>query len=318
VEKFNNFVEVAPEQVSQPEETKEVTGEKVEALGHDPEVLKSVVEIPEAEINELIERAKKLEMFGTPLVAVHATDHFPGGGVIRPGGTAQELAGRNTIHFSFNGVATASFVGSSKEWSEKKYFIAVPLVDLAELNESKVLGGSAADFFFFGETALPSTVKVFDNQKALEEFINKVSRVRVVGNRTWSGYQDEDDRKFMEKQGWFTGLHQGHWTGQYENLRYRGSDQGETISHEEALKMILIGSAYSVENSPYEDVKKENLDDLNTVKKQLINSGESLKISREDVLAYLRQGQNEDPSEELVTRITETANLNLSSDAKRL
>lgn len=170
----------------------------------------------------------------TPLVAVHATNYLPKKGQIHPGGPALEIAGRRTIHFSLNGIATAGAISSSDAWKNKQYYIVVPVADLLEHN--KPFGGVASDFFFPGPVQLPDTTQVFSSREEAEKYIQTISRLRDIGKREWTDYDiiyDRRDFSLCRVLNIHTEAHDCHWTSDYE--KYRESK----IPHNEAIAKIL-------------------------------------------------------------------------------
>lgn len=202
-----------------------------EYIGINPRLIKSIEEISDLEREVFKKRASKSRIYDTPLVAVHATNYFPNKGVIRPGGLSYTLAGRRTVHFSLNGVATAGPIGPVEKWNEGKYYIAAPLSDLMAINYA--IGGCPADFFFAGEVKLPKDAKLFSSKEDLEKFIQKVSWLYQIGNRGWdNSCGDGEGKEFMDENNLFPGIHAHHWTKTYEDLRMN------SLPHDEAIKRI--------------------------------------------------------------------------------
>lgn len=166
-----------------------------------------------------------------PLVAVHATDYLPQNGMISPGGPSKDLAGRRTIHFGLNGIATASFISTTDMWNKKKYYVVAPLADLIEHN--KPIGGLAADFFFPGSVHLTDTTQVFTSRDAAEEYVGKMGKLLSLGKRGWPGPEYSEELKLSASLGLWEGLHSDHHFSDYERARSNGN------SHEVALQRAL-------------------------------------------------------------------------------
>jgi len=208
-------------------------------------VIENVDQIYEGEIQEIRERTKALilpesgnyffSFSETPLVGVHATDFYPQNNTIRPGGPSLEKAGRRTIHFSLNCIASAAGPFESKEdiWTTKKYYIIAPLADLLETNQA--IGGVTVDFFFAKQVNLPETAKIFGAASEAKKYIERIGKLRPSGQDSWAnvGMINDAGGNFFKKMGLWGALHSHHWTADYEDLISRG------VSHKEAIRVIL-------------------------------------------------------------------------------
>ncbi|MBS3054283.1 MAG: hypothetical protein J4431_01990 [Candidatus Aenigmarchaeota archaeon] len=88
------------------------------------------------------------------LVAVHVTDAFPEGGVIRTSFSHEPTAyWRETIHFALNGPVESHEFGT---WERRRYAVLIPLDGLIKsVGTKRILGLKPEDTYVLGDVELP-------------------------------------------------------------------------------------------------------------------------------------------------------------------
>jgi len=165
-----------------------------------------------------------------PLNAFHMTTVPPkaneGGYVMEEQKTADSYK-RSSFHFSVNSAVGAGEM--VKEWSRRNTMVSVPLIDLVEANEGRVIGGLEGDFMILGPVQLSKSTKIISTSdgspvrsKALKKLKSQQENFSFynlrVGHR-WAGAPDgaaEAFRDLLLSNGLLFGSHSEHWTLKYE------------------------------------------------------------------------------------------------------
>ena len=186
------------------EQLKKIAGQELESMELRYKFLKKL----------LIEQRKFHSFHAKKLIAVHLTDHFPDGGVIRPTAlfkTKLELSGlkvhlpRHTIHFSMNGAVIGH---SSGDWRGKKFGIIIP----ADRIIDRLININLVDSWVYGKLTLPrgSEIIVLKDkipEKDIRSYEKKAGNAQVILTKKGESISDAVIRRLHERG--FTVMHIG-------------------------------------------------------------------------------------------------------------
>ena len=177
------------------------------------------------------------------LMAVHLTNYFPQGGVLKPVGISIKLPvgshevyfPRETIHFALNGPVGSHMYG---EWEGCKFAILIPLRLIFE----RIVVLSPQDTFLIGELKLPRGTEIVGATTDLQRKNAGAAALipLTLGEDTFQGTR----RRLKEKNYIVATIAKDGWLFDYsaeaEVIRFIGA--GEDIIHNGAALQRLIGN----------------------------------------------------------------------------
>lgn len=174
------------------------------------------------------------------LVAVHLTNCFPEGGMMKTRFSVESRIVRDTIHFSLNHPVESHMFGN---WEETRFAILVPLDQI----EERLLNLNPVDTFILGELRLPKKSVILGEFNDLAPHMAVCEQIIKMGYTPMIGSKD-----YWLETGIFDGIkvspelpfglkHANHWTSLLENLTY-DLWQLEQLAGEEKERQITIYS----------------------------------------------------------------------------
>jgi len=251
------------------------------------------------------------------LIAVHATNYFPKGGVIRTTGNFLN-DGRETIHFALNGYVSSHSKGS---FDKRKFVILIPLKEIID----RVVGMIPADTFVFGNLTLPSGSEIIINQQLVPEVyydkgilkyqkmagkaniciskknetIEEATKRRIrerrytvmyIRERNWGSPEDEDEEKRIKR------LFRGKSVTTYDVAKKLHIDAKE---HFRTVYSVIENISWFTKDFIKEKINSKNveIEDIIKLKVAIISAFHKLQklrkkskiaISEEDMATYLK------------------------------
>ena len=157
------------------------------------------------------------EFMGKKLYAVHATNFYPGGGIVKTHWDATRGGyARHTVHWALNHVVAPVPMGG--DWHNMKHYIVVPLQELVAANPGQVMGGTTVDFYFLENLKLPTSARIFSSKEEVDEYLTAQKALVVGGHWAWGGSEDvtREWQKWTQERGIDPAPHAFHWTAAWE------------------------------------------------------------------------------------------------------